>query len=74
MHIYWKMQNVINDLSNWTDMQKRLAQYFGTDGSIHNPSRLMRLAGTVSYPAPRKIVRGYQTELTKLVVAPKETP
>jgi hypothetical protein len=72
MHVSWRMEP-ITDLTAWTDMQKRLADYFDTDRTIHNPSRLMRIGGTISYPPQRKIDRGYMTELTKLHVNQDDT-
>ena len=37
-----------------------------TDPSIHNPDRIMRVAGTVSWPHEGKIDRGYVPELTSI--------
>lgn len=65
-HVGWQMSKEQRDLVAWRDMQKRLAQYFGTDRSVHNPSRIMRLAGTISYATKKKQARGYVTELTRL--------
>lgn len=77
IHAAWKM-NIPIDMTNpdscsaWIDMQKRLSQHFETDITIHNPSRIMRLAGTVSYATPKKVKDyGYQSELTKLLKEPK---
>lgn len=67
-HVYYKVNPPITNLSEWTELQKLLADELGTDKSIHNPSRIMRVAGTVSYPPKRKLERGYQTELTRLIV------
>jgi hypothetical protein len=39
-----------------------LIKLFDSDASVKNPSRVMRLAGTVSYPSPDKIGRGYNIE------------
>ena len=50
----------------WRSTQAALAQQFGTDSTVKNPSRVLRLAGTVSYPPPHKQQRGYVTEVTVL--------
>ena len=46
--------------------QAAVAQHLGTDQTVKNPSRVVRLAGTVSDPSPHKQERGYVTELTSL--------
>lgn len=66
-HIYYRFDERMTDLSDWTELQKLLAKELGTDTSIHNPSRIMRVAGTISYPPKRKLERGYQVELTRLI-------
>ncbi len=38
----------------------------GNGDGVQNSDRLMRLAGTVSWPPPRKVERGYVPEVTKL--------
>jgi Family of unknown function (DUF5906) len=38
----------------------------GNGDGVQNCDRIMRLAGTVSYPPPDKVARGYVPELTKL--------
>ena len=66
-HIYYRFDEPMTNLSDWTELQKLLAKELGTDTSIHNPSRIMRVAGTISYPPKRKLERGYQVELTRLI-------
>jgi len=44
-----------------------LMKLLGTD-AVQNPSRVMRLAGTISYPSAKKQTRGYVAELTTLRV------
>ena len=67
-HIYYRLSVPLTDMAVWSELQKQWASYLGTDKSIHNPSRIMRVAGTVSYPSPSKIKRGYQVELTRLII------
>ncbi|MCL7404460.1 RepB family DNA primase [Paradonghicola geojensis] len=65
LHAYWRLEGT-EDLSEWSALQKAIQQNLGTD-SVHNPSRILRLAGTVSWPPKHKMNRGYAPEVTKLV-------
>jgi len=65
LHAYWRIDG-IPDLDDWQVMQKRLITKFGSDKAICNPSRVMRLAGTVAYPSKTKEIRGYVPETTLL--------
>lgn len=66
MHAYWSVSDV-PCLEEWSEVQSQMIGYFGSDPAITNPSRIMRLAGTISYPIKRKISRGYSPELTCLL-------
>jgi hypothetical protein len=65
LHAYWRVDG-IPDLDNWRQMQKHLIAKFDSDDAICNPSRIMRLAGTVAYPSVVKKQRGYVPEITLL--------
>ena len=64
-HYYWLLQEPCYDLVEWRRIQKALAAKYGTDKAVCNPSRLMRLAGTIAHPSIDKRKRGYQSELTR---------
>ena len=49
-----RMSHPITDMMKWSATQEALAQEFGTDSTVTNPSRVLRLAGTVSHPSERK--------------------
>lgn len=66
-HIYMALRDVTTDLAMWSDAMRRAAHHFGSDPSVHNPSRVLRLAGTIAYPNQRKIDRGYVCELTRFL-------
>ena len=66
MHAYWSISDVPS-LELWSELQSRLIKYFCSDPAIKNPSRIMRLAGTISYPTERKALRGYRPEITYLL-------
>lgn len=65
-HVYWSLQDPCHDLAQWRDMQSAIAAHFGSDASVINPSRIMRIGGTVSWPFAKKRERGYVSELTTL--------
>jgi len=67
-HIYYRFDEPVTDMQQWKTLQRALIQNLGTDAAIHNPSRIMRVAGTVSYPSKAKINRGYKAELTRLII------
>lgn len=64
-HLYWKLDEPVGNMAAWTERQRGIAQSFDGD-SVINPSRIMRLAGTVNYPPQHKMARGYRMELTAL--------
>jgi hypothetical protein len=65
VHAYWRFEGT-TDLLAWTNLQKRIQAKYRTD-SVFNPSRILRLAGTVSWPDEKKRDRGYTPEVSKLV-------
>ena len=70
-HIYFRFDEPMNDMLRWSGLQKCLIKKFGTDAAIHNPSRLMRIAGSVAYPSASKLKRHYRAEVTKLLIGGK---
>jgi len=65
-HFYWKLEEPVQptDFEEWKELMQNIAKRHGCDTQICNPSRIMRLGGTLSYPSKAKRARGYQTELT----------
>ena len=65
-HFYWQLEEPVQptDFDRWKSLMQQVAKRHGCDPQICNPSRIMRLGGTVSYPSKAKRARGYQTELT----------
>ena len=66
LHAYWQLDQPVRDMSAWRQAQKALISEFQTDALIQNPSRIMRLAGTISWPSARKRAKGYIPELVRL--------
>lgn len=62
-HTYWELEEPCLNLAAWRDLQKGIAQRFDSDGAVINPARIMRLAGTVSFPSKKKAAKGYEVEL-----------
>ena len=62
-HAYWKLAKPCYDMNFWTSKQAHIADQCDTDNSVKNPSRIMRLPGTVSYPSAAKQTKGYMPEL-----------
>ena len=61
-HAYWKLAEPCYDMNLWASKQVHIADQCDTDRSVKNPSRLMRLPGTVSYPSVAKQAKGYVSE------------
>jgi len=66
VHTYWRLAVPCTDMALWRDTQVAIAAQFGSDEKVVNPSRIMRIGGTVSYPAKHKQERGYTQELTTI--------
>ena len=67
-HIYFRFNSPMEDMRQWTELQKLLIAELKTDKVIHNPSRIMRIAGTVTHPPKKKRELGYVSEVTKLII------
>ena len=66
VHVYWELAEPCTDLDQWRAMQSTIASHFASDPSVINPSRIMRVGGTVSWPFAKKQERGYVNELTTI--------
>ena len=65
-HVYWELEEPTRNLEAWTATQRAIAATLKSDKSVINPSRIMRIAGTVNWPKPKKQAKGYTQELTTL--------
>jgi hypothetical protein len=67
LHGYFRLRDFQSGLDSvWRATQVGLAEKLGTDITVCNASRAARLAGSVSYPPPHKVERGYVTEVTAI--------
>jgi len=65
-HVYWELEEPTRNLRAWTETQKAIAATLGTDPAVINPSRIMRVGGTINWPSPKKVAKGYTREVTTL--------
>ena len=65
-HAYWKLEEPVQNMQAWRDVQKAIAASLQTDAAVVNPSRIMRVAGTVSWPNQKKQDKGYVPELVTM--------
>jgi len=65
-HVYWELDEPTSDWPAWTARQKAIAATLKTDPAVVDPPRIMRVAGTVNWPKPKKQAKGYVAETTTL--------
>lgn len=65
-HFYWLLKTPVSDLERWRRFQREMAEWYGTDPAVCNPSRVMRLPGFVTHPNSAKQERGYVSEMVQL--------
>lgn len=65
-HAYFELKEPTRDFVQWTATQRAIAAHLGSDRMVVDPPRIMRLAGTINWPKPKKQALGYQVELTTL--------
>lgn len=65
-HVYWELEEPTRNLEAWTQTQRAIAASLKTDPAVIDAPRIMRLAGTVNWPKPQKLEKGYQAEVTGL--------
>lgn len=56
----------IRDAAHLKKINSALQRLLGTDAAVTGAQQVLRLAGSVSYPTPKKAARGYIPELTTL--------
>lgn len=66
-HIYWRCEDApIRNLEAWSGIQRAIAARLSTDSTVVNPSRIMRLPGTVNWPTDQKRAKGRIAELVTI--------
>lgn len=66
VHTYWELEEPCINLDAWRQLQSDIAAHFKSDASVINPSRIMRIGGTVAYPDTKKKARGYVSEIVAI--------
>lgn len=61
---FWPVDDPITDPAIVRELNSRLAQHFGGDPAVVNPTRLMRLPGSIAWPVKKGRT---QTEITQLL-------
>jgi hypothetical protein len=66
VHVYFELNEPTYDLAAWREMQTRIAAHLKSDPKVINPSRIMRVGGTISWPGKKKVAKGYISELATI--------
>ena len=66
LHYYWRLNISCKDMNKWRSYQKRIAESLGTDKSVINPCRIMRVPGSITHPNKKKQLKGYITEMVSM--------
>ena len=66
--MWWKLDEPIQNTEWWPSLLRGIAHKMGGDGTVTNPSRVMRLAGSIAWP----VKPGRTIELTS--IAPLREP
>jgi hypothetical protein len=63
-HLYFLNAEPISTPDELQATNKALKHLFGSD-DVDDPARVLRVGGTINYPSPHKVAKGYTTELTR---------
>ena len=66
VHVYWELEEPCVNMDAWRQMQTDIAAHFKSDPAVINPSRVMRVGGTVAFPDTKKQARGYISEVATI--------
>lgn len=66
VHLYWRLAEPCLNMAAWRELQGNIAATFQSDAAVVNPSRVMRIGGTISYPDSKKAARGYVVEASAI--------
>lgn len=66
VHVYWELEEACVNMDAWRQMQIDIAAHFKSDPAVINPSRIMRVGGTVAYPDSKKQAKGYVSEVAAI--------
>ncbi len=67
-HVYWELDEPTRNMAAWEATQRAIAATLKTDRTVVDPPRIMRIGGSVNWPKPQKLAKGYAPEVTTLRV------
>lgn len=65
LHVYWRLDRPMTDLSAWTACQKGLIARLGADPVIHDPPRIMRLPNFTNHKIPPALCKVIDADPTR---------
>ena len=65
-HLYFRLDKAVTSIDELKAANTGLQTLLGTDPAVKDVVRILRLAGTVNYPPPKKVKRGYIHEVVRL--------
>ena len=66
-HLYFEHDDVCRNLPAWKNIQCGIIDHYASDPAIKDTPRIMRLAGSISFPSQKKTKKDYVPELVKLI-------
>ena len=66
-HLYFEHEDICRNLDAWKGIQCGIIDHYASDPHIKDTPRIMRLAGSISYPSKKKAEKGYVAEIVKLI-------
>ncbi len=67
--MWWRLDEPVTDVDLWPALLKGMCAKLGGDSTVTNPSRVMRLAGTIAWP-----VKEGRTKIELTAIAPLKEP
>jgi RecA-family ATPase len=61
--LWWRLESPLDDPATWPELLSAMADNMDGDTTVTNPSRVMRLAGSIAWP----VKAGRQAEVTEIV-------
>ena len=56
VHFYWRLDEPIHDLVQWTKIQKKLIRLFDSDKTIHDTPRIMRVPSFLNHNGSKPVM------------------
>lgn len=66
VHLWWKLDEIITDVSTMGELLTGLQQNLGGDPAVKNPTSLMRCGGLINWQTPKKLGEGRIIEFVEI--------